>query len=53
MATQTTFYATAVPQSFGQTGSRSFAVNASGTVWMNNTAVAPTEPFGPPSVTYR
>ena len=53
VATQTTFYATAVPQSFGQTGSRSFAVNASGTVWMNNTAVAPTEPFGPPSVTYR
>lgn len=52
-ATQTTFYATAVPQTFGQTGSRSFAVNAAGTVWMNSTAAAPTEPFGPPATTYR
>ena len=52
-ATTTTYYATAVPQTFGQTGSRSFAVNAAGTVWMNNTAAAPTEPFGAPSQTYR
>jgi type IV pilus assembly protein PilA len=52
-ATQTAFYATAVPQTFGQTGSRSFAINAAGTVWMNNTAAAPTEPFGPPATPYR
>lgn len=52
-ATQTNFYATAVPQTFGSTGSRSFATNSSGTVWMNNTAVAPTEPFGPPATPYR
>lgn len=52
-ATQTTFYATAVPQTFGQTGSRSFAVNAAGTVWMTNSAAAPTEPFGTPATTYR
>lgn len=52
-ATTTTYYATAIPQTFGQTGSRSFAVNAAGTVWMNNTAAAPTEPFGPPAQTYR
>jgi type IV pilus assembly protein PilA len=52
-ATQTAFYATAVPQTFGQTGSRSFAINSAGTVWMNFGAAAPTEPFGPPAQTYR
>ena len=51
--TQSNYYATAVPQTFGTTGSRSFAINASGTVWMTNTAAAPTEPFGAPAVTYR
>ena len=49
----TTEYATAVPQTFGQTGSRSFAINTAGTVWMNSTAAAPTEPFGAPAQTYR
>ena len=52
-ATTTTYYATAVPQSFGQTGSRSFALSSSGTIWMANAATAPTEPFGPPAQTYR
>lgn len=52
-ATTSTYYATAVPQTFGQTGSRSFAINSSGTVWMNSTAAAPTEPFGAPAQTYR
>ncbi len=52
-ATTTTYYATAVPQTFGQTGSRSFAINSAGTVWMNSTAAAPTEPFGAPAQTYR
>lgn len=52
-ATTTNYYATGVPQTFGTTGSRSFAINSAGTVWMANAAVAPTEPFGPPAQTYR
>jgi type IV pilus assembly protein PilA len=48
-ATQTTYYATAVPQTFGTTGARSFATNASQTVWQVNAAAAPTEPFGAPA----
>jgi type IV pilus assembly protein PilA len=52
-ATQSNYYASAVPQTFGTTGSRSFAINAGGTVWMTNAAAAPTEPFGAPAVTYR
>lgn len=44
-ATITTYYATAVPQTFGQTGTRSFAVNQSNTIYQNYTATAPTEPF--------
>ena len=52
-ATTTTYYATAIPQTFGQTGSRSFAVNSAGTIWMTNAATAPTEPFGAPAQTYR
>jgi len=52
-ATTTNYYATAVPQTFGSTGSRSFAINSAGTVWMVSAAAAPTEPFGPPSQTYR
>lgn len=52
-ATTTNYYGTAVPQTFGTTGSRSFAINTAGTVWMTNAATAPTEPFGPPAITYR
>jgi prepilin-type N-terminal cleavage/methylation domain-containing protein len=52
-ATQSTYYATTIPQTFGQTGSRSFAVNASGTVWQVYAATAPTEPFGAPAETYK
>lgn len=52
-ATTSTYYASAVPQTFGQTGSRSFALNSSGTIWTNNAATAPTEPFGPPATTLR
>jgi prepilin-type N-terminal cleavage/methylation domain-containing protein len=44
-ATQTAFYATAVPQTVGTTGNRAFAVNAGGTVWQDTSGVAPTEPF--------
>ena len=48
-ATQTGYYATAVPQSFGSTGARSFATNQGQTVWQVNAAAAPTEPFGAPA----
>ena len=47
-ATQTWYYATAVPQAFGSSGARSFATNAGQTVWQVNAAAAPTEPFGAP-----
>jgi prepilin-type N-terminal cleavage/methylation domain-containing protein len=48
-ATITSFYATAVPQTFGTSGSRSFAVNSGNVVWELNAPTAPTEPFGPPA----
>jgi prepilin-type N-terminal cleavage/methylation domain-containing protein len=47
-ATITAFVATAVPLSMFS-GSRSFAVNADGTVWQVAGSTAPTEPFGPPA----
>jgi type IV pilus assembly protein PilA len=47
--TQTAYYSTAVPQTFGTTGGRSYATNASNTVWMVSAAAAPTEPFGAPA----
>ena len=49
MATQTSYYASAVPESFGFTGSRAFATNQSDTVWWLAAALAPAEPFGPPA----
>jgi prepilin-type N-terminal cleavage/methylation domain-containing protein len=48
-ATQTTFYATSIPQSFGSTGRKSYATNSGMTIWVANTAAAPAEPFGPPA----
>ncbi len=48
-ATQSAYYATAVPQTFGSTGSKSFATNQSATIWQVSAAAAPTEPFGPPA----
>jgi prepilin-type N-terminal cleavage/methylation domain-containing protein len=48
-ATQTAYYATAVPQTFGTTGGRSYATNAGNTVWQVSAAAAPTEPFGAPA----
>jgi prepilin-type N-terminal cleavage/methylation domain-containing protein len=50
-ATITAYLATGVPQTFGTTGSRSFAVNANNTIWQVQAAAAPTEPFGPPATT--
>lgn len=44
-ATQTAYYSTAIPQTFGTTGGRSFATNAGNTVWQVSAAAAPTEPF--------
>ncbi len=41
-AVNTDFYATAVPQTFGSTGGRAFATMASGTVYFENAADAPT-----------
>jgi len=37
------YYASAVPLSFGATGTRSFATNAQGTIFYTNTATAPLE----------
>ncbi len=49
--TITTYLATAVPQTFGSSGTRSFAVNTSGSIWQVSAGAAPAEPFGPPAVT--
>jgi len=51
--TQSAYYASAVPQTFGQTGSRSFAVNGRGTIWQMYAATPPPEPFSAPATTYR
>jgi len=48
-ATVTGYYATGLPMTFGSTGTRSFAVNQSNTVWAITGPAAPTEPFGPPA----
>ena len=49
-ATTTAYYATAVPQTFGTTGGRSFATNAGNTIWQVSAAGAPPEPFTAPAV---
>jgi prepilin-type N-terminal cleavage/methylation domain-containing protein len=48
-ATITAYLATAIPQTNGTTGTRSFAVNAGNTIWQLPGGAAPTEPFGAPS----
>ena len=50
-ATVTSFYASAVPQTFGTTGSRAFATNPSNAIWYVTAATAPTEPFAAPAAT--
>lgn len=50
-ATTTTFYSTAIPMTFGTTGTRSFATNQENTVWQITGPAAPTEPFGAPATT--
>ena len=49
VATSSGYYATAIPQGFGTTGSRSFATNAGNVVYQEWAATAPTEPFGLPA----
>ena len=48
-ATVSGYYSTGTPVTLHTTGSRSFAVNQTNTVWVINGAVAPTEPFGAPA----
>ena len=50
-ATQTAYLVTAVPLTFGSSGTRSFAVNANGSIWQVGNPAAPAEPFGPPATT--
>jgi type IV pilus assembly protein PilA len=51
--TQTAYYATAVPLTFGSTGAKAYATNQSNTIWQALAAAAPTEPFGPPATPIR
>ena len=44
-ATNSGYYATAVPQTFGSTGTRAFAVNSGNTIWQSTTVAPPAEPF--------
>ncbi|MEO8071194.1 MAG: hypothetical protein ABI652_07315, partial [Acidobacteriota bacterium] len=46
----TAYYAKAVPQTFGLSGRRSFAVSATRAIWQTFSPTAPVEPFGPPAV---
>jgi type IV pilus assembly protein PilA len=48
-ATVTGFYATGIPQTWGTTGTKSYAVDSGNTIYQNITAAAPVQPFGPPS----
>lgn len=48
-ATVTSFYASAFPAAYGTTGTRSFATNASSSVWYLAGPASPTEPFTAPA----
>ena len=43
------FYASGIPMTFGTTGTRSFATDASSSIWYLSAATAPTQPFGAPA----
>jgi prepilin-type N-terminal cleavage/methylation domain-containing protein len=43
--TSTAFYATAVPQSLGQTGNRAFATDVGSAIWQNTAGTAPPQAF--------
>jgi type IV pilus assembly protein PilA len=44
-AALTNYYATAIPQTVGSTGTRAFATNNAGTVFQDTAGTAPAEPF--------
>jgi len=46
-ATNSAWLATALAQTFGTTGTRTFAVNTGNTIWQSSTSTAPGEPFTP------
>ena len=48
--TVTAWYATATPQTFGSTGSRSFAATGTDGIWESDNAAPPSEPLGPPAI---
>ena len=48
--TTSAWYGSAVPETFGTTGSRSFATNGAATIWQQMAATSPAEPFGPPAI---
>ena len=48
--TQSSYYASATPLTFGTTGTRSFAMNVSHTIWQLTGGMAPTEPFVAPAI---
>lgn len=52
-ATETGFYAWAEPLDFGVSGDRSFATTNAATIWAENAATAPVEPFGAPAYPIR
>jgi len=43
--TNSGYYGTAIPQTFGSTGTRSFAVDTGNTIWQSTTPTAPAQPF--------
>jgi prepilin-type N-terminal cleavage/methylation domain-containing protein len=52
-ATQTGYYASAVPNLYGLHGLRSFGMGAAGVIWQEYAATAPAEPFGAPATPIR
>jgi type IV pilus assembly protein PilA len=44
-ATNVVFYATAIPQSLGSTGTRAFASDVGSAIWQNTVGTAPPQPF--------
>lgn len=43
--TNSGFYVTAVPMTYGSTGTRAFSINSSVTIWQSTSATPPPEPF--------
>lgn len=49
IVTQSAYYASATPVSYGFTGGRSYATNQVESIWVVGSPFAPTEPFGAPA----